>query len=102
MINLIDNSINILLKIINNINNNNNLSIIGLIDTINILEFNEYNYVCEKNNYSNLSRFEINKINISKNKIITSSNNDLNYVSLNKYAIYNFDYFKNEFEINDI
>ena len=96
---IIDNSVNILLKLINIINNNNNLSIIGLIDTINILEFNDYSYVCDKNNYSNISRFEINKINISNNKIITSLENKLNYKLLNKHDIYNFNYFKNEFEI---
>ena len=97
--NIIDDIINILLKLINIINNNNNLSIIGLIDTINILEFNEYNYICDKNNYTNLSRFEINKININNNKIITSPENKLNYKLLNKHDVYNFNYFKNEFEI---
>ena len=54
---IIDNSVNILLKLINIINNNNNLSIIGLIDTINILEFNDYSYVCDKNNYSNNNKY---------------------------------------------
>ena len=67
--------------------------------TFNILEFNDYSYVCDKNNYSNISRFEINKINISNNKIITSLENKLNYKLLNKHDIYNFNYFKNEFEI---